>query len=374
MGSSIRLGRIAGIPVGAHWSLLVIGALLTVTLADGLLPATVEASSGAYWAAGVLGALLFLGSILAHELSHAVVARHYGVVVEDITLWILGGVARLKADASTARAQLAIAIAGPAMSVAAGLVFLAVAVGLAVLGFDVLAVTCSWLAVVNGVLAVFNLLPGAPLDGGRVLAAVLWMRHGDRTRAAVTAARTGRALGWTLVALGLANVFFGIGFGTLWTALVGWFIVNASRAEELSAILRAELQQHRVADVMNPYPAVVPDWITVDEALRAGFPRQARTALLQRFPEGDIVGVVTVDDLLAVPFHQRGEVRLRDVGTPKERLVTASPEDLAGPLFESITEEPIVVLRNGQVVGLVGIEDLARMHEHDSGHPVGFGV
>jgi Zn-dependent protease len=371
MGSSIRLGRIAGIPVGAHWSLLVIGMLLTVTLADGLLPATVDASTGAYWAAGVFGAVLFLASILAHELSHALVARRNDVVVEDITLWILGGVARLKADAQTARAHLAIALAGPAMSLVAGVVFLGIAVGLAVLDLDVLAVTFSWLALVNGILAVFNLLPGAPLDGGRVLAAVLWMRHGDRTRAAVSAARAGRVLGWTLIALGLANVFFAIGFGTLWTALIGWFIVNASRAEELSAMVRGELEHHRVADVMNAHPAVVPDWITVDEALRAGFPGGARAALLQRFPEGDIVGVITVDALLAVPIHERAHARLADVGVPKERIVTARPDDLAGPLFESIADAPVVVLHDGQVVGLIGLDELARMHEHDAGRPVG---
>lgn len=367
MTSTVQLGRLRGIPLGAHWSLLVIGGLLTLTLATGLLPATVDASPVAYWSAAAAGAFLFFGSILAHEMAHAVVAQHYGLVVDGITLWILGGVARLRSDARTPRSQLAIALAGPAASFVAAALFLAAALGLDAVGLaGVAAVTLAWLALVNGVLAVFNLLPGAPLDGGRVLAALLWMRHGDRTRAFVSAAQAGRVLGWLLVGLGLANVVLGVGFGSLWTALIGWFIVGASRAEHQAALLKGTLDHLTVQEVMDPHPAVAPEWITVGEALRTGFGRRP-VVLLARFEQGDIGGIATLEAARRVPRSQLDQVRLSDIAIPKTELVTAAPGDPAAPLLPLAADQPVVVLDAGQVVGVVTLDDIA--HLLDSSPP-----
>jgi Zn-dependent protease len=364
MTASVRLGRIAGIPVGVHWSLFVVAGLLTASLASGL---SAESDFGASLLIAALGALLFFGSVLAHEVSHAVVARRHGVEVEDITLWVLGGVARLRSDASTPRAHLEIAVVGPVVSFLAGIVFLGIGLAVSLTGADTLAAVLLWLALVNGVLAVFNLLPGAPLDGGRVLAAALWMRHGDRARAELTAARAGRFVGSALIALGLANLLFGWGFGTIWTALVGWFVVNASLAEEQAARARSMVSHLSVRDLMDRHPAVVPEWVTVDEVLRAGLPYGADVALLQDHPDGNITGVVTLEALRAVKPGDRASIRLHEAGTGKADIVTAAPSDPAGPLFAAMLRSPVVVLEDGRVAGVVSVSNIVRsLHDHSA--------
>src|SRR5579862_3995492 len=219
MRPTFRLGRIAGIEVGIHWSLLVIGVLLVGSLASGVLPAYAPHAHGSYLAAAVLAVALFFASILAHELAHSIVARRRGQGVNGITLWLLGGVSELGTESKNARDELQVAIAGPATSFALGAVFgvLAYAFDAFVAPGTLLPTVAGWLAVVNIVLAVFNLLPGAPLDGGRVLAAMLWMHNGNRRRSQVSAARAGRVLGTVLIAASLAFVFAGYDF--IFTAL-----------------------------------------------------------------------------------------------------------------------------------------------------------
>lgn len=196
MRHSISLGRILGIPVGLHWSLLVVGALLTAGLTERFVASGTPTSGAVLVALGA--AAVFFASVLTHELAHSVVAPRHGTPVEGITLWLLGGVARLGGSARTAPAELRIALAGPASSLALAALFGTTAYALAELGVapGPVGSALAWLATINAVLAVFNLLPGAPLDGGRVLTAALWRRHGDRLRAEITAARVGGALGW----------------------------------------------------------------------------------------------------------------------------------------------------------------------------------
>ena len=195
--SGVRLGRVFDIEISADLGVVMFAGLLTWILASSILPASVAGlPAGAYWSVAALGTLLFLGSLLAHELGHAVVARRNDIEVLGITLWLFGGVAQLRSDARTAGAELRIALAGPAMSLVVGALSLAAAVGLRSVGVpEIYVVALGWLGLVNVVLAVFNLLPGAPLDGGRVLAALIWMVRGDRLRARVWAARAGRAVG-----------------------------------------------------------------------------------------------------------------------------------------------------------------------------------
>jgi Zn-dependent protease len=234
MRTSIRLGRFFGIPVGLSWSVLLIAGLLTFSLGASLLPASAAGYSDvAYFLAAVAAAVLFFGSLLAHELAHAVVARGHGVEVDGITLWLLGGVARLRSEAPPARSELQIAAVGPGMSLA-----LAGAFALAALGADIFMLPAlgvavlAWLALINAALALFNLLPAAPLDGGRVLAGVLWAVHGDQWRAVETAARAGRVVGFGLIAFGILGIVTPLPYGGPWTALVGWFVVSSAAAEE----------------------------------------------------------------------------------------------------------------------------------------------
>src|SRR5215213_11154092 len=254
--ASLRFGRIAGIPVGASWSALLIAGLIAWSLAGSLLPAQVPGlAPAAYWLAGLAGAALFLGSLLAHEIGHAVVARRAGLRVRGITLWLHGGVAQLEDEPATPGDELRVALVGPAVSLA-----LAVAFGLAALAGSLAALpaaavtVAAWLAVGNAALAVFNLLPAAPLDGGRVLRGLLWRHHGNRVRASVTATRAGVWVGGGLVAYGLLGAFTGWGIGTLWTSLVGWFLVVAARQERDQAVLSSQLGGLRAGQVMTPAP------------------------------------------------------------------------------------------------------------------------
>jgi Zn-dependent protease len=363
MRATFRLGRVAGIPIGVHWSLLVVAALLTTSLAGSMLPSVVPNAEGSYWAAAVLAAGLFFASILAHELSHALVARRFGQKVEDITLWVLGGVARLGSEAPTPRAEALVALAGPGMSLALGGMFVgAGSVMRALSGSDtLLAVVLVWLGAINVVLAVFNLLPGAPLDGGRVVSAFLWKRHGDRRRAQIGAARAGRVVGGILIGLGLANFVFGVGFGTLWTMLVGWFIWEASQAEEQSARATRALDGRSVSALMAPPPPEVPEWSTVgDVRSSVPDPGAAHRMIVLRAFDGSVRSVVTVDDVRRLPR----EVALRDIARPA--IVTRPDAKVLDALLDGRPASAIVVMEGARVLGVIGRDEIEAARRGDA--------
>jgi Zn-dependent protease len=365
MTASIRFGRIAGIPVGANWSALLIALLFAWSLGGELLPAQVPGlAPAAYWLAGAAGAGLFLASLLAHEIGHALVARRAGLRVRGITLWLLGGVAQLEDEPASPGDELRVAIVGPAVSLALAGAFGVAAAALSVVGAPaLLVVVAAWLALGNVALGVFNLLPAAPLDGGRVLRGLLWRRHGNRVRAAVTATRAGVWVGTGLVAYGLLGAFTGWGIGTLWTALVGWFLVIAARQERELALLGGGLDRGlRAAQVMTPAPAVAPAWFTVDAFLRNYVEPWQAAALPLRGFDGHPAGVVTAAALYAVPADRRHIVRAGDVAIPMSALVVVGPDepvaDLAARLAGGRTVA--VVVSGGQLLGLITAADLAR--------------
>ena len=226
---SIRLGTYAGIPVRAHWSMAFIAVWFGVVLAAdyGVVP-------------GVIGTAAFFLSILAHEFGHALVARRYGVGTISIDLWALGGVAELDREAPTPRADGLIAVAGPTVSLAIGLVGLGA-------GYGLHSPILALIGVVNLGLAVFNMLPGAPLDGGRVLRAVRWSRTGDKYRAMRDAGQAGRVLGWSMAAIGVAMMFNGM--PGLFLALTGFFIAMSARAEIMTAYVAEQLDGIKVRDL-----------------------------------------------------------------------------------------------------------------------------
>ena len=364
MTASLRFGRIAGIPVGASWSALLIALLIAWSLAAQLLPAQAPGLAPAtYWLAGLAGAGLFLGSLLAHEVGHALVARRAGLRVRSITLWLLGGVAQLEDEPASPGDELRVAIVGPAVSGALAAAFGLAAAALAMAAAPVVAVSvAAWLAVGNAALAVFNLLPAAPLDGGRVLRGLLWRHHGNRLRAAVTATRAGTWVGAGLVGYGLVGAFTGWGIGTLWTALVGWFLVSAARAERDQAVLRHDLGGLRAGQVMHPAPAPAPAWFTVEAFLRTYVhPWQAAVLPLRGF-DGHPAGVVTAAALEAVPPERRHIVRAGDVAIPTAALVVVGPDQSVADFSARLAGGRTVaaVVAGGQLLGLITPSDLAR--------------
>jgi Zn-dependent protease len=364
MTASLRFGRIAGIPVGASWSALFIAGLIAWSLAGRLLPVQAPGlAPAAYWLAGAAGAGLFLASLLAHEVGHAVVARRAGLRVRGITLWLLGGVAQLEDEPATPRDELRVAVVGPAVSLALAVGFGLAAAALAVAGGPAVAVAvAAWLAVGNAALALFNLVPAAPLDGGRVLRGLLWRRHGSRVRASVTAATAGVWVGGALIVYGLLGSVADWGFGSLWTALVGWFLVVAARQERDHALLRADLGGLLAGQVMTPAPPAAPAWFTVDAFLRTYIEPWQAAALPLRGFDGHPAGVVTAAALYAVPRERRHLVRAGDVAIPMAALVVVAPDQPVADLPARLAggRTLAVVVAGGQPVGLIGQAELAR--------------
>ncbi len=366
MRETLRLGTIAGVRIGINWSVLFIVVLLVLGLAGGQLPDAYPGRNGVlYVLAALVGAVLFLGSLLAHELAHAVVARRNGVEVESIVLWLLGGVAQLRGEPRTPGADFRIAVVGPLTSLALAVGFGAIGMVAAALGAEGLPIgVLAYLAGTNLLLAVFNLLPAAPLDGGRVLRAALWRWRGDRERAAVTAARAGRVFGFVLIGLGLLQVLMAGGFGGLWLALVGWFLVNAATAEEQQARMSSRLSGVRVADVMSRSPVVADGAMSLAEFVD-------RLAMAHRFssyplvdPSGRLTGLVTLNRVRGVPSGQWRGTLLRDVACPPEEVPTARPDEpllALLPRMRGCTDGRAVVLDDmGRVIGLVSPTDISR--------------
>jgi Zn-dependent protease len=233
MRQAVPLGRIAGIPVGIHWSVLVVMLLLAQGLAVAMLPAAApHRTRAAYWMVGLAAAAIFLASVLAHELAHALVARHYDIKVRRVTLWLLGGVAEFENEPPHPRADLWTAVSGPAASLACAVMFAEAANEIGAVGTSPLATAAlTWLALGNLVVAVFNLLPGAPLDGGRAMGAILWRLRGDRAAAQRTAARAGVWLGLLLMLAGFAEILIAAEPGGAWLMLIGAFLATAAHAE-----------------------------------------------------------------------------------------------------------------------------------------------
>lgn len=374
--TTIPLGRFAGIPVGAHWSVVIVLALIADLLATSVLPAATRGHPGAwYWLTAVVTAVAFLASLLAHELAHAVLARRYGVRVKRITLWMLGGAAELEGEPPSPKAELNIAVAGPLTSLVLG----GVCWGAAVLTGRWLPVLAAlglaWIGITNVLLAVFNLLPGAPLDGGRVLRAAVWKRTGNRARASALAARTGQVLGFALTIFGLGEMLFSGSFNGLWLALIGWFLVFAAQAELASGTARERLGGVRVAEVMDPRPVVAPGWWTVEAFLAEVAVSTRRRAFPVVSFDGQAIGVTSLGELTRLPEQARFTSRVADIARKPPAVPTASLDDKVAEVLSKVVLRPgrdlLLVLDHGRLAGVIGPDDLSRTLElAASGHPL----
>ncbi len=373
MGQTFSLGRISGIRIGVNWSVLLIVALLAYGLAAGQFPAAApRRPTGEYVAAAVVTAVAYLGSLLAHELAHSLVARRNGLEVEGITLWLLGGVSRLQGEVPDPGAEVRVAGVGPLVSLVLGGAFLLVAWLVHASGVQgVVVAALAWLGGINVLLAVFNVIPAAPLDGGRLLRAILWRITGDRLKAAVWSARSGQVFGWALVMAGGYLVLARREYNWLWFALIGWFLISAATAEGQQAVVQSRLRAVAVRQIMTPDPVTVPASATVTEFLDDYLPAYRHSA----FPvvaDGQTVGLVTVHRINQVPADERGRTTLRDAGCPLSEVARATPDEPVAdvlPRLNACSDGRALVFADGHLVGIVSPGDMSRALERLSRNP-----
>ncbi len=363
MDETFRLGRISGIAIGVNWSVAIIFWLLTWSLADGLLPRDAPGySTAAYWVAAVLAGIAFFLGLLAHELSHAVVARRLGLPVEGITLWLFGGVSKLGGDSPDASSEFRIAVVGPATSMGLAVVFAILAAALSSLG-DLVVSTLVWLAGINALLAVFNMVPAFPLDGGRVLRSIVWRRRNDRIAATETAATAGRAFGYLLIGLGLLSTTGGEVVGGVWFIFLGWFLLTAARAEQSQVVATELLGQATIGDVMTRDPHTVPSSLDVDTLLHDHVLGRQHSAHPVVDEDGHPVGLVTLDSIRRVAPEARARTRVGTIAHPMSAVPVVAPGDPLPsvlPKLSPTTGGRALVIESGHLVGIVTATDIQR--------------
>lgn len=358
-GRTIHIGTFAGIPFGVHplWPVIVV--LIAWMLAVGWYPEQVDGITPATaWALGVLSALLLFASVLAHEFGHALVARRHDVEVEGIDLWLLGGVARIRGTARRPVDELAYAVAGPAVTVViamiSGALLLVLQTGSALFAL------AAYQALVNAILLVFNLLPAFPLDGGRVLHALLWRRSGDRVASTIRAAAVGRAFGFGFIALGLLEAVAGYP-GGLWLAIIGWFVIAAGGAEALHAEVVETFTGVRARELMSTPAIGLRPTATVDEAV--GLVLREPHPAFPVVDDGRVTGIVLLSALERVPASERPKVLVAALAEREPALLVGPEADVAALLDEpafSRIQRAIVVDGEGRPIGVVSITDVQR--------------
>jgi Zn-dependent protease/predicted transcriptional regulator len=357
--SSWRLMKIAGIDIGIHYTWILIFVLLSWSLAQGFFPQLYpEWNTVTYWITGVVAALLLFGSVLLHELAHSLVARARGMTVNSITLFIFGGVSNLEEEPEKPKIELAMSIVGPLTSLALAGIFW----GLLQLVGDQqspLAATFVYLALINAILAGFNLLPGFPLDGGRVLRSILWDRTGSLVKATNIAATVGRFMGWGLIAFGLFQIFAGNFVGGIWFAFIGWFLSNSADASRREITLREQLSSVRIKDVMTTNPTGIDPDTSVAELVSNVFRKQHGRAV-PVCQNDQVLGIVTVTDVKGLPQEKWEETAVKEIMT-REPLYSVTPEDDLNTALRLITKHDInqiLVLQDDKCAGLVSRSDI----------------
>jgi Zn-dependent protease len=373
----LSLGRILDIEIRLDWSVLIIFALIVTSLGSGAFPAWhPDWGPGITWSVAFLGGFLFFASLLAHELAHAIVAKRNGMRVPRITLYLFGGAAEIDADAPSPGVELRMAIAGPALSLVLGVAFTALAMGItgqrfadtivtdperALASLGPLATVLYWLGPVNIVLAVFNMIPGFPLDGGRVLRAVLWYFTKDQLKATRWAADAGRFFAWVLMGLGFLTLLRGAALQGLWFVLIGWFLSHIAQTSYAQLVAQSAIGRLKVRDLMR----------TRFETVEADVPlrRFAEDYLLRSgqtvwpvMANGECIGTASLTRLAGIPEDRRTTLTVRDIVEPLEttRLdVQTSGRDAYTRLLGQ-GDEPLPVFEAGHLVGFLHKTDILK--------------
>jgi len=362
MQSSFPLGRIAGIPVSANWSLVILLGLLGWQLDQSIYPAADPGlSPNAYLAMGAISAVAFALSILLHEFGHAMEARREGMTIHSITLWLFGGVARFEGFFPSGAAEIRVALAGPAVSLVLGLGLF----GLANLASLPLATQTVlwWLAMINLILGAFNMLPALPLDGGRTLRGIAWAVTGDLRKATGIAMRVSRVIAFGVIAVGIMLALsFGDVLGGIWLAFIGVFIMQAAAIEGQINTAPQTIDARRIRDVMHPFTASVTPTTsigTVAAPLQAAPPGTAYPVIA----DGEVQGLLLREVVLALPAEHRHAANAVDLMIHRPDLTVIAPDTPLSAAQRAIAHDRwgrALVVDDGILVGIVGMQDLAR--------------
>ena len=363
MDGNFTIGRFGGVEVRLHWSLLAVFALIVWSLADGVFPSQNPGlSDGTYLGIAIVAALLFLASILLHELGHSWVARREGIEVDSITLWLFGGVAEFKDRFSSAGAEFRVALSGPLISIGLGVLFVLIALAELPTAVDAVA---AWLGYINLILAAFNLLPASPLDGGRVLHAALWRAKGDFAWATRIASEIGQGFGYLFITLGLVMFVFQGSFSGAWLAFIGWFLLQGARAEARYVATEQALGGLRVRDLMVRDPITV----NADSTIGRFMDEVAWSRRFTTYPvleSGRPVGLLAFASVAAVPRSDWDTQRVRDTMISLDEVPLLTQDETAVDALGELSAPGAnrgLVVDNGHLAGLLSITDLARALE-----------
>ena len=353
---SIPLGRILGIPIGLDYSWFLIFALITWSLAGSYFPEQYPGwSTGLYWAIGLATSLLFFASVLLHELGHSVIALRNGIPVRSITLFIFGGVAQIGREPGSPGVEFRVAIAGPVVSFALAGLF--GALGLLGAGLAPLAALATYLSYINGSLALFNLIPGFPLDGGRVFRAIVWRVTHSFQRATEIAGGAGHLFAWIFIFWGVWQMFSGNFVGGLWIAFIGWFLQNAATASVQQMTLTRLLAGHTVGEIMTHECTTLAPEVTLEQLVHDHILTTGRRC----FPvarAGRVEGLLTVHHLKGIPRERWATTTAEQAMTPLAQLRIAHPSDGLWKAMEEMTADgvnqlPVIDAANGDLVGVL---------------------
>jgi len=361
MKSSFKLFRVAGIDIGVHYTWIFIFAFISWSLAMGFFPTAYPGwDTLTYWITGVIAALMLFVSVLLHELAHSLVAKRRGIPVNSITLFFFGGVSNLEEEPKKPMAEFTMAIVGPGMSLVLALIFWLFSL-IPANETSPLAAMLNYLALINLILAVFNLLPGFPLDGGRVLRSIIWGATGNLVKATNIAGRIGQILGWALIGLGIYFIFFISIISGLWTVFIGWFLSGAASASRREVAVRQSLSGVKVRDFVDLNTATIGPETTVAEMVANIFRRHhGRAVPVCR--DGMLAGIVTITDVRGIPQERWATTPVAEIMT-RQPLYTAAPEDDLNTVLKLLAQHDInqvPIQQQGRCVGLLSRADIIR--------------
>jgi Zn-dependent protease/predicted transcriptional regulator len=353
--SQLTLGRVFGIKVGLHYSWFLIALLIVFSLSSQFHASNAEWGRGVILTLSIVTAFLFFVSLLLHELAHSLVATSNGLPVREITLFALGGVSQIEKNPTSAKVEFWMALVGPLTSAVIGMLCLLAAYASGGQASDPWIVVLQWLGIINIALAVFNLIPGYPLDGGRVLRAMIWWKTGDADRSTKVAAKTGQVVAVVFIAIGIARFFAGAGIGGLWIAFIGWFLLQAARESYLQVGLADAFAGVRVADVMTTDCPTVDGWLNVQNFVDQELLRTGRRCFIV-IEKDEITGLVTPHEIKNLERAKWPFMTLHDVMRPLEEMRSISPADSLASALEVMSKNDLnqlPVISNGHLEGVL---------------------